>query len=160
MAEQWWIRKTQAEIAAFFDVRLETVKHWKREGAPLGERGKWNAQAVYKWLHEITRGKQTKRENPIQKAIENEQLKAIRIKNRLAMSELIRAADYRDGMIEAISLIRSASEQLQIKFGRDAADILNEALDAAEEAFQRQLAAPVNDNGSTRKTKKKKAVRK
>lgn len=141
MSEQY-IVKRQADVAAFFDVSIDTVKDWKAKGMP-GDTGRYSLATILRWL----RSEGPWRARP---RLDDDPLLAADVDSpgleryRLAKAELaeLDAAERRKQVVSVERLralflrwgpqLRSLGERLQKRFGAEAGKMLNETLDQCE----------------------------
>jgi len=128
-----WAVKTQGEVAAFFDVTIDSVKLWRRKGMP-GTAKCYDVREILAWLRSAgpwrPRDQSSIQGDAKQKRLEF-QAKIEELRWRRQAGEVIPRDDVHDTYREIASSLRSAGEVLGRLFGDAAVEIINDALDVA-----------------------------
>jgi hypothetical protein len=139
------VRDSLEDVAAFFDVSIQTVeRYWTKSGMPGGDKGPWDVREIAAWRQKRS-GKHTggdpdpMLDGPASPALERyREARAAMARLDLATREknLLPRADVHTGLARIASVIRQAGDTLQKQFGAEPHAVLIEALDEAEQQIE------------------------
>lgn len=157
-----WIADTQAEIAEFFGVSVDTVKNWAKQRMP-GHAKHYPLNEIAQWLRTEGPGSSKYRdcnEDPMLAGGTSPQLERYRAAQaslaelRLSRErgELLSRDRARDVFGRWASIIRRLGERLGRKFGSEAALAVDDALDECSHSVNELDSDKNTDRGATNGT--------
>jgi phage terminase Nu1 subunit (DNA packaging protein) len=140
-----WIAQSQAELASVLGVCPDTVKRWASQGMP-GRPREYPIAEIVTWLREAGPWRPADGCDPLlvggerSDALEryrDERAKLARLDRLERERQLIPRDEIHGLLAEVAGLLRAAGDRLQKQFGRDAQDVLDNALDDVDRLVDR-----------------------
>lgn len=143
--------KSISAVAKFFKVSQRTVSAWLADGCP-GESGRFPLPQMVEW---VKANRWCPSSDPLLTGGDSDNLERYRgARADLAEHDLqdrketlIHPIAVRDVFLHSLRFYDNCIEQLRERFGDDAANIISEAVEHAEELIKHELGCPPETNG-------------